>query len=285
MRYRFVRFPEGKCKALTLSYDDGTRHDIRFGQIIDRYGLKATFNIPYSWMGDTPGIGHLTPEEIGQVVGSNHEIATHGAKHIAPGLASPADMLRDSLDCRRELERTFGGIIRGMAYPDSGITRLAAGNTVERIAQRLEDLGIAYARSLGADNDQFELPNNWYAWVPTAHHNNPDLMTWLDKFLEVPMPEYIAARRPKLFYVWGHSYEFENQQTWDKWEAFCQRASGHRDVWYATNIEICDYVKAYSQLQFNIENTLVYNPTAVMLWFEADTVLYKIAPGETIQLQ
>ena len=39
------RFPSGKAKALTLSYDDGVEQDIRLIQILNQHGLKATFNL------------------------------------------------------------------------------------------------------------------------------------------------------------------------------------------------------------------------------------------------
>lgn len=40
-----MRFPEWKDKAMTLSYDDGAKDDIRLIEIMQKYGLKATFNI------------------------------------------------------------------------------------------------------------------------------------------------------------------------------------------------------------------------------------------------
>ena len=41
----FMRFPEGRAKALTFSYDDNVRENVRLAQILDRYGMKATFNL------------------------------------------------------------------------------------------------------------------------------------------------------------------------------------------------------------------------------------------------
>ena len=41
----FMRFPGGKSKALTLSYDDGVRQDRRLIEIMKKNGLKGTFNI------------------------------------------------------------------------------------------------------------------------------------------------------------------------------------------------------------------------------------------------
>ena len=41
----YVRFPGFKRKAVTLSYDDGTRQDKRLIEIMKRNGLKGTFNL------------------------------------------------------------------------------------------------------------------------------------------------------------------------------------------------------------------------------------------------
>ena len=43
--YKFLRFPEWKYKAVTLSYDDGTVYDRKLIDILDKYGLKCTFNL------------------------------------------------------------------------------------------------------------------------------------------------------------------------------------------------------------------------------------------------
>ena len=40
-----MRLKDGKMKVLTLSYDDGVVEDIHLVQILNKYGLKATFNI------------------------------------------------------------------------------------------------------------------------------------------------------------------------------------------------------------------------------------------------
>ena len=40
-----MRLKDGKQKVLTLSYDDGIVQDIRLIEIMNKYGLKGTFNI------------------------------------------------------------------------------------------------------------------------------------------------------------------------------------------------------------------------------------------------
>ena len=41
----------GKTKAITLSYDDGTLQDIKFVESLNKYNLKATFNLNSSLFG------------------------------------------------------------------------------------------------------------------------------------------------------------------------------------------------------------------------------------------
>lgn len=42
---KYIRFPNFKLKAVTLSYDDGVRQDKRLIAIMKKYGLKGTFNL------------------------------------------------------------------------------------------------------------------------------------------------------------------------------------------------------------------------------------------------
>ena len=206
----------------------------------------------------------------------------HGKYHRALGKVTPVDGIRDVLECRTELENDFGMIIRGMAYPDSGITRFENGADYADIKHYLKDLGIVYSRTLGGDNDSFALPTDWYAWMPTAHHTNPELFGYIDKFLNEPMSSYDASQTPRLFYLWGHSFEFENNKNWDLLDKICSALSNKPDVWYATNIEIYDYVSAYRSLVFSADGSMVYNPTLLDIWFTEDGKPYIIKSGETL---
>ncbi len=284
-RYQYLRFPEGKLKAVTFSYDDGVRQDIRLADIFCRYGMKGTFNINSLMMGDSRSHGRLMPCEIKEhILDRGHEVATHGANHRAPLKQRPIEVLRDTLDCRLQLEEMFGNIIRGMAYPDSGIITYSSGSAhYGEVRQYLSALDIAYSRTLGGDNDSFALPEDFYAWMPTAHHNNPKIFEFIDKFLAYKDDTvYYGDKLPKLFYLWGHSYEFDNNDNWDRIEEICERLSNMEDTWYATNIEIYDYVKAYESLIYSANGSRVYNPSLQTVWFWADKKMYKVEPGETI---
>ena len=176
VKYNFLRFPGGKTKALTLSYDDGCKQDIRFSKIVTKYGLKCTFNLT--------GGDAITVDEVKEnFLANGHEVAVHGYFHRGEGYIRPIEGIVDVLDCRRALEERYDRIIRGMAYPDCGITSWASTTSYDRVKSYLKDLGIVYSRTLGGDNDYFALPKDWYAWMPSAHHDNPNLDKYIEKFI------------------------------------------------------------------------------------------------------
>ena len=284
MGFRMLRFPEGKVKAVTFSYDDGCRADIRLAATLNRYGMKGTFNLNSGMFGKDTQDWHLTKEEIEEhLIGAGHEIAVHGEMHKAPGALRAAEGILDVMNCRYALEKMFGQIVRGMAYPNSGITHFENGTTYDTVKGYLTDLGIAYARTLGGDNNSFDLPTDWHAWMPTAHHENPKLMEYIDQFVSLDMNKiYSADRFCKLFYLWGHAFEFDRNDNWDRLEMICEKLSGKEEIWYASNIEICDYVAAYNALRFSADGSIVYNPTVTTVWFDIDGALHKIEPGETL---
>lgn len=88
------------------------------------------------------------------------------------------------------------------------------------------------------------------------------------------------CREPLLFYVWGHTFEFERDNNWEIIEEFAEYIGNREEIWYATNIEIYDYVKAYEQLVFSLDGKKVYNPTAYSIYFEKEGMLYCVNAKE-----
>ncbi len=283
MRSVFMRYPNGKAKAVTFSYDDGVPQDKRLAQLFSKYGIKATFNFNCESMRKE----NFTKEQINEFFLSNgHEIAVHGAQHRANGNLRAIEGIRDVLDCRLELEEKCNRIIRGMAYPDTGITQMGNFGSYEQIKNYLTELDIAYARTLGADNNSFELPADFHAWMPSAHHNNPKIMEYIDEFLNIDTSTktYHATRIPRLLYIWGHSYEFDGNNNWEHIEEIWQKLAKNDEIWYATNIEIYDYVKAYKRLQYSADGHMIYNPSLFTVWIDIDGELYSIESGKMIHI-
>jgi len=41
-----------------------------------------------------------------------------------------------------------------------------------------------------------------------------------------------------LFYLWGHSYEFDVNNNWKRMEEILDRLIGHNNIFYGTNREV-----------------------------------------------
>lgn len=272
-----MRLKDGKQKVLTLSYDDGVVQDIRLIKILDKYGLKGTFNISSGLYLAEDAVrdvffGRMKLSEAKDLyIGSGHEIAVHGLTHPYLERLDSAEVIYEITEDRKRIEQDYGTIARGMAYP--------FGTYSDKVVDILEKCQIAYARTVKSTFG-FDFPENWLILNPTCHHNYEGLESLIKSFVEEPA----RYGKTQMFYLWGHSYEFDNDDNWDVIERFAEYAGGHEHIWYATNIEIYDYVKAYQNLQTSYDKKIIHNPSAIDLWFEINGNVYKISAGETIKI-
>lgn len=56
------------------------------------------------------------------------------------------------------------------------------------------------------------------------------------------------------------------------------------DIWYATNREIVDYLKAFQNLKFSALCQFVYNPSALSVWLQVDNLIVEVKGGSQIHL-
>lgn len=274
----FMRFPQGKAKALTLSYDDGVEQDERLIEIMHKHGLKGTFNLNsglYAPEGTIYPQGtihrRMDQRKAAELFGgSGMEVAVHALTH--PFLEQlPASLCTNEVVKDREnLEEQFHTIVRGMAYP--------FGTYSDTVVDCLRNAGIVYARTT-ISSRSFRIPGDWLRLEATCHHNDPRLMELAHRFAQED-----NGRGPWLFYLWGHSYEFEQDDNWEVIESFAEYMGQRNDIWYATNIEIYEYVEAYGRLVFGMDGRRVFNPTSHSLYFQKDDASYCVKPGEMITL-
>ena len=274
--YRIL-FPGGRRLALTLSYDDGVSTDARLISLMKAHGLKGTFNLNAGCMtglGSMRGkeyVYRMKPEEV-RAVYQGMEIAVHGYTHPffeqLPLDTAVGEVIRD----REALEALAGYPVRGMAYP--------FGTHNAQVEAMLRNVGIVYSRTT-VSTESFSLPTDFLTWGATCHHNNPRLGELCDQFLENNNDRY---GRAKLFYLWGHSYEFAVNDNWDVIERFCQTMGDREDVWYATNMEIYRYLTAQRQVETSVDGRMLYNPTATDVWFLHNGEALRVPAGQMVRV-
>lgn len=272
-KYRFLRFPDFKDKALTLSYDDGLIFDKKLIKILNEYGIKCTFNLNSGMFAVKTGDRRMTKEEaVSLYKDTNHEIAIHGAQHLSLADVPEEFAVADVIEDRKALEKLFGRIVKGMAY--------ANGSVDDSIVNIVKHCGIKYARTTISSNNFF-IPNDWLKLEPTCHHGDSKLMALADEFLKESKNGYFWSNYPKLFYLWGHSYEFDDRNEWGIIEEFAKGVGNRDDIWYATNGEVFDYVQAYNRLEFSVDGKIITNPTDKDVFLDLFGDDIKIAAGET----
>jgi len=196
----------------------------------NKYGIRGTFNLNSGHLGEKSGI--ISREEV-RTLYQGHEIASHTRSH--PDLSMlPSEEIRLQIRADKEsLEELSEHSIRGFAYP--------FGTYDQRVADIVRELGIEYARTV-SDSMDFNISRDFLALSPTCHH----------KFAMEMGRRLIESKSQDIetMIVWGHSYELDGfmssdiTKNWDYIENFVRMMHNDNSIWFATTIEIVDYVRA-----------------------------------------
>ena len=270
-------FEGGKRKALTFSYDDGTIYDKKLVSLLKKYDMKATFNLNSGLLGQkehrmingiNTDFSQVEPWEV-KTVYADQEVASHTVNHSSIVGLSQNMGAAEVLKNKQKLEELTGRPVRGFAYPYGSYNELA-----EEI---LSACGIEYARTADSSND-FDIPQDFLEWHPTCHHDAPELLKLAENFCNND------SLQPQLFCIWGRSYEFAQKDNWQVLEEFMKYVSDYREkIWFATSIEIVDYVKAFRELRCSSDGRILQNPTEMTLWFEMDREIHCIHGNEKFE--
>ena len=249
-----------------MSYDDGKHEDRRLVALFNQYGIKGTFNVNSGLEGDPVRIPQAEYRELYK----GHEVACHTVSHPTIGRCPLELVAQEVIEDRKKLESIMGYPVRGLAYPN--------GSESPEIRAMLPALGIRYGRVVG-NTDGFAMPEDFLQWKATCHHNH-NLLELGQQFVDLHKKQYLY-----MMYVWGHSYEFTNNNNWEVMEDFCTLVGGKDDIWYATNIQIVDYMDVVKAAQYAADGSFVYNPCAQSLWLCVDDEKFvEVKGGQQVQL-
>jgi peptidoglycan/xylan/chitin deacetylase (PgdA/CDA1 family) len=225
-----------KKKAITFSYDDGVTQDIRLIELLNKYGLKCTFNLNSELLSkkgmlirEGKRIAHykIHTEDVKHIY-EGHEVAVHTLTHPNLTQCDDKEIIRQVEADRLNLSELVEYEVVGMAYPCGGV------NNDDRVAGIIKkNTGVKYSRTI-TTNNCFDLQENLYRFNPTAYHLDFEKMMQLGReFVE------FKPKEPKVFYIWGHSYEMDyGADYWVKLEEFFKLISNKEDIFYGTNKEV-----------------------------------------------
>ena len=262
-------YPGGKRKAFNITYDDGVLQDAAFVAMLNRYGLKGTFNLKSELMRQEFAWVHPCGMEVKRLSGAavrrlydGHEIASHTLTHPYMHALTEDEILHQLGTDRWNLEQHFGREVKGFAVPFEYYSDMIAG-----CAQRL---GFEYAR-MSEFTESYTPGRDYYHWKAGFYHILPGLTEYAEGFLHTE--EELA-----LCQIVGHSYDLDAENLWDTMEEILRKVSADPDVWPATNLELIRYLKAMEQAV--VSEGHVFNGSQRRLWFEVDGTVRMLHPGQ-----
>ena len=222
----------GKLKAVTFSYDDGVVQDRRLVEILNKYGLRGTFNLNSQKLGakstrlfddvlvDT---SRIEADEVASLY-NGHEVAAHTLTHPSLATVPIEEAYREVEYDRVALSRLVGYDVVGFAYPNGSVND----EIIEMLKSRT---GIKYARWNG-ESLGFDMPCELYKMNYTVRSTNDDTMEIVKRFIEH------RSDVPAVLSIWGHAYEFDAFDSWERFERVCELVAGHDDIFYGTSKDI-----------------------------------------------
>lgn len=250
MNIKYNLFPGGKKHCLTMSFDDGRIYDRTLIDIFNRYGIKGTFHLNSGFLDCENYVTSLEVKDLYK----GHEVACHTVTHPHLTELSQQQVIDEITKDKETLENLVGYPVRGISSP--------FGEYNSSVIEAMKICDMEYNRTV-IRTYEYKQPVDFMEWHPT-HHIRVFEKELFDYFLKNPFDDM------RILYLWGHSYEFNDNNTWDEIEKVCAYLGNRDKLWYATNIEIKDYLDALKRLVVSVNGSMFYNPSAIDVWISVN---------------
>lgn len=264
-------YPCGKKKAFNVTYDDGVLQDVRFVELLNKYGIKGTFNLNsalmengFEWTHESGLVVKRLKMEDAAVLYKGHEVASHTATHPFMDSLTKEEIIRELIEDKSRLEVLFSKEIRGFAVPFDYYSGL--------IEQCVKECGFEYAR-ISEESLSFRPQDDYYKLKATVFHLDAALEEMADKFIDTH--EELAV-----FQIVGHTYDLDTENKWDTIENILRKISSRGDILPMTTIEIVDYLGAMSKAE--ITDRCILNCSDRSLWFSVDDAVHEVSPHSSM---
>lgn len=259
----------GKAKAFNITYDDGILQDVRFVRLLNKYGLKGTFNLnsqlmeqEFEWVHPNGMTVRRLSREAVRRLYDGHEIAAHTLTHPYLSTKTREEILWEMGEDKRRLEALFGREVAGFGVPFHFYD--------ETVADCVRQCGFEYGRNseLTHDYSPWQDP---YRWSCGIFHLEPELETFVEGFFH-------THAELALCQIVGHSYDLDAENMWEKMESILARMAQDDTVCSMTHLELVRYLRAMEQAEMG--EGFVENRSNATLWFRVDDGVLELAPGQ-----
>ncbi len=245
--------------VFTSSWDDGCALDLKLGELLRKYGVKATFYIPKNYSKDP-----LTESQIMEL-SRYHEIGAHTLTHPELDKIDIMNAESEISGSKKYLENILGKKVKMFCYP--------RGKYNEEIKSIVKKAGFMGARStkkfifdLPQNNFEFNVSTHVYPF-PLRKKDKSNFLFGSHLFdplkekcgsivnLRLPVNSFFswnnlvencfnfAIKNGRVFHLYGHSNEIDRFGMWDNLEKFLKYAANRDDVEYLSNSEVLEKSK------------------------------------------
>jgi len=238
-----------KETIVTTSWDDGHKLDMRVAELLKQYGIKGTFYISPKNCEFKEGDA-LTELEI-CTLARDFEIGAHTITHRILTHIPEYEVAKEVMASKKYLEKLLDRDITSFCYP--------RGKYSKKIINDVEDAGFTYARTVKRfvttyrDHNNFTIPTS----IDTYDHYsdiiplliftkfNPfDFFKYYRKWDNIAIEMFNRTRKNGgVFHLWGHSWQVEDHDDWERLDRVLKHIGGHADVLYLPNRDVYNPVR------------------------------------------
>lgn len=252
-------YPGGKAKAFNITYDDGVTQDVRFVELLNKYGIKGTFNLnsrlmedEFEWVHESGLVIKRLPPDVVRHLYAGHEVASHSLTHPYMQGMDEGTLMYEMGEDKKKLQQLFKTEISGFALPFDYYDW--------RIADCARRCGFEYSRC-SDERYSYAPPEDYYWWAAGAYHVNPGFLSFVESF-------FYTEQELALCQIVGHSYDLDVMDMWETMENILSRVAKDANIVPMSNIELVRYLKAMRAA--DVWEGHIRNNSAVELWFELD---------------
>ena len=240
-------------KYITIRFDDGITQDARIIEIFKKYNIDCcTFYVNtglgganWAWVGQAfnrPDVTHIryTRKELQSGIYDGFDVECHTLNHPSLKNYTERQVTNEVGKDATNIKKIFGYEPVGLAWP-GGDTEWNETNLKTILATTNIRYGSCTTRNTKMGLSKFSLPQYFMTWYPTCSFSDADSEALLNEFVTADCTEDM------LFYVWGHGYEFDIFNSWDKFErmvkTISEAAAADDSIVLVTNAEFYQLFK------------------------------------------
>lgn len=227
---------------VTTSWDDGHKLDVRLATLLKKYGIKGTFYVcPQDREFKREDL--LRPQEI-IALGKDFEIGGHTITHPHLTRLPYAQAEEEIAQSKNYLEELLQREVTAFCYP--------YGDYNDEVKTLVKKRGYKLARTtqryaFGMPQDVFALPTTFHTY---AHYSDLHKIFRFSHFSLANVKKHWDWEKLAIalfertcqtggsFHLWGHSWEIEKYNSWQKLENVLAYIATKQNVLHQTNTEL-----------------------------------------------